>query len=114
MKRLKQTKSPVINNYKKIKLRAHYLAALELLELMSLASLIALIADAIWIVRDIAVNGATSGLCVICVMLWAALGIMGYGFYKYHSKAVRVIITEIMRSKLRSNEYKRNQGEVSC
>lgn len=90
-----------------IKAKAHYQAALELLEVMSIASLIALIADAIWIIRDISVNGLTLGLGIVGVLLWIALIIMGYGVYKYHVKAVKKILHEMMEQKVKINKSRR-------
>ena len=90
----------------KIKIRAHYQAAIELLELMSLASLIALLADAIWIVRDITVNGLTSGLFVVGVLLWTAFIMMAVGVYKYHIKAVKKILQDLLASKIQETKLK--------
>lgn len=88
----------------KIKIRAHYRAAIELLELMSIASLIALLADAVWIIRDIWVTGYTPCLGFIATLLITASILMFIGVYKYHIKAVKQILREILHAKVRKTQ----------
>ncbi len=87
-----------------IKVKIHLKAAVELLELMSIASLIALIGDGIWIIRDIIVNGPTPCLLFIGVLLWLSVAMMSIGVYKYHVKAVKKLIHELVDAKIRARK----------
>lgn len=91
----------------RIKTKAHYQALTDLVELMSVASLIALLADVIWVIRDSIVGGFTFTLGVVGGLLITALVGMAYGVYKYHHKAVRIILHDVMEAKFR--HCKRNR-----
>lgn len=98
-----------------VKAKAHYQAAIELLELMSIASLTALIADAIWIVRDIVVTGFTPCLGIVLILLWGALLLMGIGVYKYHIKAVKKILHDMLEAKIKHVRIKnRVRSKAKC
>lgn len=95
----------------RITTKAHYQALTDLVEMMSVASLIALLADVIWVIRDSIVGGFTFGMGFITVLLLTGLFLMSVGVYKYHHKAVKVLLHEMLEAKCRHAKRNRRIGD---